>query len=123
MTYLGTQAEDLSSPPLPYAKICVVGAGSWGTALASVARRAGRETSIWGRDKATVEAINTRGENPKYLPGIPLPIRESVYRILHQDADVRDTFAEFWSRPIEGERRGLSISMDHPIAMAAETAE
>jgi len=73
MTYLGTQAEDLSSPPLPYGKICVVGAGSWGTALASVARRAGRETSIWGRDKTTVEAINTRGENPKYLPGIPLP--------------------------------------------------
>ncbi|EDQ34113.2 Glycerol-3-phosphate dehydrogenase [Hoeflea phototrophica DFL-43] len=73
MTYLGTQAEDLSSPSLPFRKICVVGAGSWGTALASVARSAGRETSIWGRDEATVEAINSRLENPKYLPGIPLP--------------------------------------------------
>ena len=73
MTYLGTQAEDLSSPPLPYSKICVVGAGSWGTALASVARRAGRQTAIWGRDASVVEAINTRNENPKYLPGIPLP--------------------------------------------------
>ncbi|MBC7281406.1 NAD(P)H-dependent glycerol-3-phosphate dehydrogenase [Hoeflea sp.] len=73
MTYLGTQAEDLSSPPLPYSKICVVGAGSWGTALASVARRAGRQTAIWGRDASVVEAINTGKENPKYLPGIPLP--------------------------------------------------
>ncbi|MEP3439074.1 MAG: NAD(P)H-dependent glycerol-3-phosphate dehydrogenase [Hoeflea sp.] len=73
MSYLGTQANDLSASPIPYAKICVIGAGSWGTALASVARRAGRETVIWGRDQATVEAINTRRENPKYLPGIELP--------------------------------------------------
>ncbi|MEQ8306439.1 MAG: NAD(P)H-dependent glycerol-3-phosphate dehydrogenase [Hoeflea sp.] len=73
MTYLDSKVGDLSSSPLPYAKICVIGAGSWGTALASVARRAGRETAIWGRDQATVDAINTRNENPKYLPGIPLP--------------------------------------------------
>lgn len=73
MTYLGTQADDFSASPVPYNKVCVIGAGSWGTALASVARRAGRETAIWGRDQATVEAINTRHENPKYLPGIKLP--------------------------------------------------
>lgn len=54
---------------------------------------------------------------------IRMPICESVYRILHQGADVRETFAKLWSRPIEGERRGLSISIDHPIAMAAEAAE
>ncbi|WP_420407045.1 NAD(P)H-dependent glycerol-3-phosphate dehydrogenase [Hoeflea sp.] len=73
MTYLDSKVGDLSSSPLPYAKICVIGAGSWGTALASVARRAGRETAIWGRDQATIDAINTRNENPKYLPGIELP--------------------------------------------------
>lgn len=73
MTYLGTHANDLSACPVPYTKVCVIGAGSWGTALASVARRAGRETAIWGRDPATVEAINTSRENPKYLPGIELP--------------------------------------------------
>ncbi|MCB1493863.1 MAG: glycerol-3-phosphate dehydrogenase, partial [Rhodobiaceae bacterium] len=84
MTYLGTQAEDLSSPPRPYRKICVVGAGSWGTALATVARRAGRETSLWGRDAETVEAINSRNENPKYLPGIPLP------EGLHATTDLAD---------------------------------
>jgi len=73
MTYLGTQDNDLSACPVPYTKVCVIGAGSWGTALASVARRAGRETAIWGRDPATVTAINTSRENPKYLPGIELP--------------------------------------------------
>ncbi|OCW59149.1 glycerol-3-phosphate dehydrogenase [Hoeflea olei] len=51
----------------------MIGAGSWGTALATVARRAGRATSIWGRDEDTAAAINTRNENPKYLPGIDLP--------------------------------------------------
>ena len=73
MTHLGEQADDLSSPARAYAKICVIGAGAWGTALASVARRAGRKTAIWGRDQATVEAINSRNENPRYLPGITLP--------------------------------------------------
>ncbi|WP_097105603.1 NAD(P)H-dependent glycerol-3-phosphate dehydrogenase [Hoeflea halophila] len=73
MTHQGEQADDLSSPARAYAKICVIGAGAWGTALASVARRAGRETALWGRDQVTVEAINSRNENPKYLPGISLP--------------------------------------------------
>jgi len=54
---------------------------------------------------------------------IRMLICESVCRILHQGADARATFTELWSRPIEGERRGLSISIDHPIATAAEAAE
>jgi len=73
MIYSGTQANDFSASPVSYTKVCIIGAGAWGTALASVARRAGRETALWGRDQATVEAINTRRENPKYLPGIELP--------------------------------------------------
>ena len=47
---------------------------------------------------------------------ISMPICQSVFRILHHGADVKDTFAELWSRPIEGERRGLSISIDYPVA-------
>jgi glycerol-3-phosphate dehydrogenase (NAD(P)+) len=54
---------------------------------------------------------------------LEMPICESVYRILHQGADVRETFAEFWSRPIEGERRGLSISIDRPVAAAVEITQ
>ena len=54
---------------------------------------------------------------------IRMPICESVYRILHQGADVRQTFAELWSRPIEGERRGLAISINHPATLAVEAAQ
>ena len=57
----------------PYARIAVIGAGSWGTALAAVARRAGREVRLWGRDPESIEAIARTGRNERYLPGIDLP--------------------------------------------------
>jgi NADPH:quinone reductase-like Zn-dependent oxidoreductase len=56
----------------PYGRIAVLGAGSWGTALAAVARTAGREVTLWGRDEAVLAAVSL-GENPRYLPGVPLP--------------------------------------------------
>ena len=55
----------------PADKIAVLGAGSWGTALASLLH--GTVTRPWGRDAAVVDAIDQRHENPRYLPGIPLP--------------------------------------------------
>jgi glycerol-3-phosphate dehydrogenase (NAD(P)+) len=51
----------------------VLGAGSWGTALASVLAGKGYPTTLWGRDAAVVEAVATRRENPRYLPGLALP--------------------------------------------------
>ena len=53
--------------------VAVLGAGSWGTALAALIARHGHPTILWGRDAAMVEAIAVRHENPRYLPGIGLP--------------------------------------------------
>src|SRR3546814_10935143 len=53
--------------------VAVLGAGSWGTALAALIARHGHRTVLWGRDAAIVEAIDQRHENPRYLPGIALP--------------------------------------------------
>ena len=53
--------------------VAVLGAGSWGTALAALIARHGHRTVLWGRDAATIAAIEATGENPRYLPGIPLP--------------------------------------------------
>ena len=53
--------------------VAVLGAGSWGTALAALIARHGHPTVLWGRDAATIAAIDGRHENPRYLPGIPLP--------------------------------------------------
>jgi glycerol-3-phosphate dehydrogenase (NAD(P)+) len=53
-------------------KIAVLGGGAWGTALATTVLRAGHDCALWARDGETVAAINSRHENPRYLPGIAL---------------------------------------------------
>src|SRR5690606_26220511 len=53
--------------------VAVLGAGSWGTALAALIARHQYPTTLWGRDAATIDAIDGRHENPRYLPGIALP--------------------------------------------------
>lgn len=53
-------------------KICVLGAGAWGTALAVNA--AGRHpVTLWARDAAQIHAMSAVRENTRYLPGIALP--------------------------------------------------
>jgi|SRR5450755_164895 glycerol-3-phosphate dehydrogenase (NAD(P)+) len=51
--------------------IAVIGAGAWGTALAAVAARAGREITLYVRDAAAAAEIAARRTNPK-LPGVML---------------------------------------------------
>lgn len=50
----------------------VIGGGAWGTALAETARRAGRDVVLYARDAATVDEINQRHTNARYLPGMVL---------------------------------------------------
>jgi glycerol-3-phosphate dehydrogenase (NAD(P)+) len=54
-------------------KVAVFGAGNWGTAFATVLAQAGNRVSVWGRRESLCEAINSRHENPDYLPGLRLP--------------------------------------------------
>ena len=59
-------------------KILVIGAGAWGTALAvsaslkSVSGQAAHEVSLWARNAALVEAVQSTRQNQRYLPGITL---------------------------------------------------
>jgi glycerol-3-phosphate dehydrogenase (NAD(P)+) len=53
--------------------VAVVGAGSWGTALATHLGQLGRQVSLWGRDPALTADLRARGENVRYLPGVRLP--------------------------------------------------
>jgi len=53
-------------------KIGIIGAGAWGTALACVARRAGRDVVLWAHEAEVVDAINSESVNPAFLPGVPL---------------------------------------------------
>jgi len=56
-------------------RIAVIGGGAWGTALAQVAAKAGRDVLLWAMESDVVEAINNAHENPVFLPGIPLDER------------------------------------------------
>ena len=53
--------------------VAVLGAGSWGTALAILLARNGHAVGLWGRDEAGLTAIARHGSNEKYLPGQRLP--------------------------------------------------
>ena len=55
------------------ARVTVLGAGAWGTALALQAARAGQDVVLWARDPARAAAIDAARENARYLPGVALP--------------------------------------------------
>ncbi len=89
--------EDSLAAIRPYSRVAILGGGSWGTAIAAIARRAGRETAIWARDPAIARDINDNARNEKYLPGIPLPEGISAYTDLA--GAVRDAEAIFLVTP------------------------
>ena len=54
-------------------QIAVIGAGSWGTALAVVAARAGHSVRLWSRNIAVVTSINEQHVNSRYLSSTSIP--------------------------------------------------
>src|SRR5688572_29613442 len=73
------------------AKIGIIGAGAFGTALSAVMRRAGHDVTIWAREREVAAAINERIMNAIFLPGIALPpgIRATVdLAVVAKDMDV-----------------------------------
>ncbi len=53
--------------------VAVLGAGSWGTALASLLARNGTYTRLWARDAEMLAEMAETRCNQRYLPGCPLP--------------------------------------------------
>lgn len=52
--------------------VVVVGAGSWGTTIASLIS-AKQPATLWARSAALADAVSRSGENARYLPGVTLP--------------------------------------------------
>lgn len=53
--------------------ITVLGAGSWGSALAIQLARNGHRVRLWGRSESALREMERRHENRQYLPGAPFP--------------------------------------------------
>ncbi|GGK35704.1 NAD(P)H-dependent glycerol-3-phosphate dehydrogenase [Salinarimonas ramus] len=58
--------------PAVFDTIAVIGAGSWGTALALTAWRAGRRVRLWAREEHVVDAVARERRNP-FLPHADIP--------------------------------------------------
>lgn len=71
------------SGPRPEAtdRVAVIGAGSWGTAVAAIVAEHA-DVTLWARDPDLASKIDSEHENPRYLAGIELPGR------LHATADL-----------------------------------
>jgi glycerol-3-phosphate dehydrogenase (NAD(P)+) len=54
-------------------QIAIIGSGSWGTALAVVAARAGHSVRLWSRNSDVVTSIRDRRVNSRYLSGTSIP--------------------------------------------------
>ena len=76
--------------------IAVLGAGSWGTALAVHLGRLGHEVRLWARDPRLVAEIRARRANAVYLPDVTLPDSVSVPDTL---GPTRSTASTSWWSP------------------------
>ncbi len=65
-------------------KTAIIGAGSWGTALATVLVDAGHDVNIWAREKEIVDGINRTRNNPVYLPSVYLPQNVTAYTSMEE---------------------------------------
>lgn len=72
-------------------KVTIIGAGSFGTALALVLDTAGNKVQIWARETEIANQINHDHHNPSYLPDLKLPETITAYTDLEkciQDQDM-----------------------------------
>ena len=99
-------------------KAAFIGAGSWGTATASlVAKKSSCDTVLWARRAELAETINLYRENPEYLPGLPLP--ENLYATNDLEQAVTDADIVVMGVPSHGFRTVLrdvaSIAGTRPV--------
>ncbi len=104
--------------------IGVVGAGSWGAALALAAARAGRDVVLWARDEDTVSAIRATSEAPR-LPGVTLP---GTVRATASLADLAQARALVLAVPTQALRQvcealALAVPAGRPAISAAKGIE
>lgn len=107
-------------------KVAVIGAGSWGTALAQLLAEKGNNVSLWARKPEVIKSINQMHRNPRYLTDVLLS-ENIVATVSHADA-VKNASAAVIVTPshlLRGVARALSnvVDNDFPIVICSKGVE
>lgn len=104
--------------------IGIIGAGAWGTALATVGAEAGSNVFLWAREEAVVRSINDRHQNTMFLPDVDLDPRiiavSDLAALTGCDVLFLVTPSQF-ARVTLNELKGLSISA--PLVICSKGIE
>ncbi len=96
--------------------IAILGAGSWGTALAILLARQGRTgTVLWARDAATAEGLHKTRQHPRYLPAATLPAA------LRVTADLDTVLADYPDLVLAVPSAGFQALLQHLGKLAASS--
>src|SRR5690242_15253638 len=92
-------------------RIAIIGAGSWGTALAVIAARAGHEVQLWSRNREAVSAINGHHLNPFYLTSAQIP--PDVKATSEIETALKDAALVIFAAPSHAARELLTLLGPH----------
>ena len=106
-------------------QINIIGGGAWGTALAMVARRAGRNVALWAFEPEVSEAINTQHVNPLFLPGVKLAPGISATSDLNEAARADAILLVVPAQFLRSTCRALAphMDIDTPLVICAKGIE
>jgi glycerol-3-phosphate dehydrogenase (NAD(P)+) len=103
-------------------KISVIGAGSFGTALAIIAERCDHEVLLWAHNPRVADVINAWHENPGYLPAVTLSPKITATGDLRRAATFSDTiFMVVPSHHYRAVLSDLAGSLTGPIRVVSAT--
>lgn len=92
-------------------QIAVLGAGSWGTALAVHLANVGHDVRLWGRDPALVDDMRERHANAVYLPDVTLPHAIGITHLM--DAALANADLVVAAVPSHGFRATMRAAAPH----------
>ncbi|MFN3835933.1 MAG: NAD(P)H-dependent glycerol-3-phosphate dehydrogenase [Glycocaulis sp.] len=107
------------------ARLGIIGAGAWGTALAQAAAQAGTPSTLWAFEPEVAKAINETRENPVFLKGVTL---DPAIRATSNAGDMAEADAWLVVTPAQHMRASLAAFGAHlapgtPVALCSKGIE